>query len=70
MLIFFKFFFIFLILTGQFTKFDNQSLISSILIADLLIILLLIGQTSLKVLRIFKNQEKKQLSQAKTFILK
>ena len=56
---FFLSFFIFLILTGQFTKFDNQSLISSILIADLLIILLLIGQTSLKVLRIFKNQEKK-----------
>ena len=58
-------FFIFLILTGQFTKFDNQSLISSILIADLLIILLLIGQTSLKVLRIFKNQEKKTIKSSK-----
>ena len=62
---FFLSFFIFLILTGQFTKFDNQSLISSILIADLLIILLLIGQTSLKVLRIFKNQEKKTTKSSK-----
>ena len=62
---FFLSFFIFLILTGQFTKFDNQSLISSILIADLLIILLLIGQTSLKVFRIFKNQEKKTTKSSK-----
>ena len=62
---FFLSFFIFLILTGQFTEFDNQSLISSILIADLLIILLLIGQTSLKVLRIFKNQEKKTTKSSK-----
>ena len=55
---FFLSFFIFLILTGQFTKFDNQSLISSILIADLLIILLLIGQTSLKVLKFLKIKKK------------
>ena len=35
------------------------------MIADLLIILLLIGQTSLKVLRIFKNQEKKTTKSSK-----
>ena len=62
---FFLSFFIFLILSGKFNQFDNQNLISTILTLDLLIILLLIGQTFLKVLRIFKDQEKKTIKSSK-----
>ncbi len=53
-------FFIFLLLTGRISEISDYSLISNLLLTDILIIVLLIFLTSFKVLRILKSKKDKK----------